>query len=70
MKNQKAKGSISRFSLPPVALIICSSSFAQHPGWMQYTNGNEINALAASGNEIWVGTGGGLVKIDKISSIS
>jgi len=52
-----------RITFLPIVLIICSVSFSQHPGWTAYTNcNNNINALAESGNEIWVGTKSGLVK--------
>ncbi len=43
---------------------------AQNPQWLNYTNGDNINALAEDGNNMWVGTSnGGLVKLDKITGI-
>ncbi len=52
-----------------LAFLFCISitSFAQNPEWIYYTNGDIVNALAEEGNEIWVGTSGGLVQIDKFS---
>ncbi|MFA5031379.1 MAG: two-component regulator propeller domain-containing protein [bacterium] len=44
---------------------ISSNSFAQYPNWINYTNGQRVEALADNGNELWIGTGGGLVKLDK-----
>jgi len=32
---------------------------------VEFTNGNRINAIAEEGNTMWIGTGGGLVSIDK-----
>jgi len=39
--------------------------FAQYPDWINYTDGQSVHALADNGNELWIGTGGGLVKLDK-----
>ena len=58
-----------RFFFLPVLLLICSVSLAQHPGWTEYTNCNQVNILAVSGNDIWIGTKDGLVKVDKTSGI-
>ncbi|MCG6961599.1 hypothetical protein LJE82_17050, partial [bacterium BMS3Abin03] len=38
---------------------------AQAPDWINYTGGDEIMALAEEGDYIWVGTFGGLVKLNK-----
>ena len=70
MKNQKVRGRVVRHAFLPIVLMIFSVTFAQHPGWTQYMNGNQINAVAAYGNDIWVGTTCGLVKIDKSSSLT
>jgi ligand-binding sensor domain-containing protein len=43
---------------------------AQTPQWINYTNGDNINALASEGNTMWVGTRGGLVELDKVTGIS
>jgi ligand-binding sensor domain-containing protein len=57
-----------RFTFLFVTLFYFSVAYGQHPGWTVYTNGDDITALAESGNDMWVGTeGGGLVKIDKTS---
>ncbi len=50
-----------------LALILTSNLFSQNPEWINYTAGNEIFSLAEEGNYIWVGTRGGLVKLDKIT---
>ena len=44
-----------------------SAGFAQNTEWINYTNGDNVNALAENGEYIWAGTNGGLVKIDKTS---
>jgi ligand-binding sensor domain-containing protein len=42
--------------------------FTQNPEWINYTNGDQVNALAVQGEGIWVGTNvGGLVKINRTS---
>jgi len=38
---------------------------AQNPQWINYTNGDNIQALAIEGNTVWAGTTGGLVGHDK-----
>jgi ligand-binding sensor domain-containing protein len=46
------------FSLPGL--------YAQHPEWVNYThNKNTAQALAVQGNTVWVGTLGGVVKVDR-----
>jgi len=52
-----------------VLIILAGSVNAQNPQWINYTNGNNITALADAGNCLWIGTGGGLVKIDKSTDI-
>ena len=49
-------------------LVICCNLFAQNLEWMNYTSGDEIMALAEEGDYLWVGTFGGLVKLNKINS--
>ena len=49
-----------------VFLAIVQSA-AQHPGWSNYTDGHNVTAISINGNDIWAGTGGGLVKINKIT---
>ncbi len=38
--------------------------FPQSSNWKDYTNSNQIEAIAAGANYIWVGTSGGLVRLD------
>jgi len=45
-----------------------STTISQNPEWINYTNGDWINAIEMEGDLVWVGTlGAGLVKIDRIS---
>ena len=46
------------------------SANAQDPQWLNYNRGDKISSLAEEGNNMWVGTIGGLVKLDKITGIS
>ena len=41
--------------------------FSQNQDWIVYTSGNEVYSLAEEGNYIWVGTSGGLTRLDKSS---
>jgi ligand-binding sensor domain-containing protein len=66
----KVKDPIMRITFLQVILMICSISFAQHPGWTVYANKTEIIALALDGKDVWIGTRFGLEKIDKISGIT
>jgi ligand-binding sensor domain-containing protein len=50
-----------------LVLLIYSPAYSQNPGWINYTSGKWVTALAEENNYIWVGTSGGLVKIDKNS---
>ncbi len=47
-----------------VMLIFTSNLFAQHPEWAQYTCGKNATALVEDGDFIWIGTTGGLVKMN------
>jgi ligand-binding sensor domain-containing protein len=40
-------------------------SHGQSPKWLNYTNGDVINDIYEEGNYLWVGTNGGIVKVDK-----
>ena len=53
-------------------ILVCFtiSIEAQNPQWIQYTNGNDVWALADEGNILWIGTFGGLVKLDKTTGTS
>ncbi|MBC8375167.1 MAG: hypothetical protein H8E26_03910 [FCB group bacterium] len=54
-----------KFKIVVISLLIaCSAGIAQNPEWINYTNGEEVYALAEAGEYIWVGTNGGLIKID------
>lgn len=46
-------------------LFLLMSVYPQNPEWIQYTNGNYINSIHIEGDEVWVGTGYGLVNINK-----
>ncbi len=53
------------FLLALTSLIICN---AQNPQWINYTNGNNIAAIAEEGDYLWIATHrGGLVKLHKAS---
>lgn len=38
---------------------------AQNPKWITYTNTDDVNMLANEGNILWVGTTGGIVRLEK-----
>jgi len=40
---------------------------AQNPQWINYTKSNSVYAFAEEGENMWVGTDRGLVKLDKIT---
>jgi ligand-binding sensor domain-containing protein len=48
-----------------VFLVFCDVIYSQNPEWLNYTNGDEVFAIVSSGNNLWIGTDGGLVKLDK-----
>ena len=52
-------------------LIIYLTNFANavEPSWINYTNGDNVLVLVEEGNIIWIGTSGGLVKLNKITGI-
>ncbi len=56
------------FLLITIIGIICYTN-AQNPQWLNYTNGDNIYTLAEEGNDVWVGTNGGLVRFDKTTGI-
>ncbi len=49
------------------AAVFTGPAFAQFAYWEQYTSGSHITALAEANNDLWVGTTGGLVQIDRNS---
>lgn len=53
-----------------LAVILCIAGFAvAQQQWQLYTNGKKVNAIAEEGNILWIGTGGGLVELDKTTGI-
>lgn len=48
-----------------IALLSGTSSLAQNPEWLVYTDGNTITCFEDDGTHLWIGTEGGLVKRDK-----
>jgi ligand-binding sensor domain-containing protein len=40
---------------------------AQTPEWVNYTNGEFVRAIVQEGNDLWIGTSGGLVKLDLLT---
>ena len=50
-----------------IIVLIVSSNQLYSEKWIQYTNGNNITAIAQEGDILWVGTDVGLVKINKIN---
>jgi ligand-binding sensor domain-containing protein len=47
------------------SLVSLSFLDAQNPEWINYTNGKTIQALVIEGDNVWIGTTGGLVKLNK-----
>ena len=47
------------------SLLFFSPAITHSQQWQVYTSGRDITALAGEGNFLWVGTSGGLVKLDK-----
>ena len=43
------------------------TTFSQNPDWIIYTNGDDINVIEMENDFVWVGTDGGLVKINRIT---
>lgn len=52
------------------ALLLPFFALSQSPEWINYTSGKTITAIAPEGNELWVGTTGGLVSIDTLSGVT
>jgi len=55
-----------------IFIFVTSLTFsihAQNQQWLNYTHGDAIYALAEEGNDMWVGTRGGLVRIDKTTGV-
>ena len=48
-------------------MLISIYGIIQNPQWINYTNGDNINAVVQSGDSLLVGTEGGFVKLHKTS---
>jgi len=48
-----------------VILILTVQYYAQNPEWINLTNGDKVFSIVSSGNNLWIGTDGGLVKLNK-----
>jgi ligand-binding sensor domain-containing protein len=47
------------------SLVSLSALYAKNPEWVNYTNGQYVPSLAIEGDNVWIGTNGGLVKLNK-----
>ncbi|MBN1893417.1 choice-of-anchor D domain-containing protein [bacterium] len=57
---------MKRLSVLMSGLAVCAAQLmGQYPGWINYSNGNEIRGIASNGDSLWVATSGGLARIDK-----
>ena len=54
-------------SLILILFIVSINCYAHNPEWINYTNGDQVNALAIQGDYIWAGISGELVKINRYS---
>jgi len=45
--------------------VLSSPLLGQYPGWINYTNGDEIRGIVSYGDSLWVATSGGLARINK-----
>lgn len=52
-----------------LSVVLTNSVTAQKSQWLNYTSGNYVSELAVEGNDLWVGTGGGIMKLNKITGI-
>ena len=39
--------------------------YSQNPEWINLTNGDKVFSIVSAGNNLWIGTDGGLVKLNK-----
>jgi len=59
-----------KFNLLLIGLVILMNSVsAQKSQWLNYTSGAYVFGLAIESNDLWVGTAGGLIKLDKTTGI-
>ncbi len=50
--------------LIPFFLILNSLIFSQHNGWQNYTDSRNVTGVVSDGNDWWIATTGGLIKIN------
>jgi ligand-binding sensor domain-containing protein len=65
MINNKINHRIKPFISLVFVLIVINPSLSQTQEWIGFTSGKEIWCLAEEGQYLWVGTNGGLVKLNK-----
>jgi len=46
-------------------LLASLAIYAQNPEWINYTNRQYVQTVVVEGDFVWLGTGGGLVKLNK-----
>jgi len=63
--NHRIKAFISLIFV--LVLIVINPSLSQTQEWIGFTSGKEILCLAEEGQYLWVGTNGGLVKLNKLT---
>ena len=56
--------------IPAILLIFPTMLGAQYADWTQYTNGRHITAIAEEGGFAWIGTTGGLVRVDTLTLLN
>ena len=67
MINNKINHRIKPFISLVFVLIVINPSLSQTQEWIGFTSGKEILCLAEEGQYLWVGTNGGLVKLNKLT---
>ena len=50
-----------------IVLLLSAPAYAQNPEWINLTYGEQVSALVSKGDDLWIGTFGGLVKLNKKS---
>ncbi|MFH1197466.1 MAG: two-component regulator propeller domain-containing protein [bacterium] len=53
-----------KFSFILLLLIITTPAFSQHDGWQNYTDSRNVTGVVSDGNNWWIATTGGLIKIN------
>ncbi len=64
------KTTLSQYLLIFLSFLFISSVYSQNPEWINYTCSWEILAIAKEGNYLWIGSQGGVAKIDITSGDS